>query len=54
MFTEEEKPNPFLKSLKKPKPMAMNPLSLTDRSAGVSYEKENKLKLKNTEVPLDN
>ncbi|CAH0555298.1 unnamed protein product [Brassicogethes aeneus] len=46
VFTSEEEPkNPFLKSLKKDKkPQTENPLSLTDKYAGVNYEKENKTK----------
>lgn len=52
MFTPNEKQNPFLKSLKKPKVnKTPNPLSLTDPAAGIAYEKETKEnKNKNAEV----
>ncbi|XP_018571784.1 WD repeat and HMG-box DNA-binding protein 1 [Anoplophora glabripennis] len=43
LFHEEEPKNPFLKSLKKSTVnITTNPLSLTDKSAGVVFEKENK------------
>nr|XP_023016671.1 WD repeat and HMG-box DNA-binding protein 1 [Leptinotarsa decemlineata] len=52
LFRDEVKPNPFLKSLKKSKVAKdPNPLSLTDKYAGLSYEKETKEnKVKNGET----